>query len=483
MLSRGYRALARRPFLALVFAVGLGLRVYGLFTGIVAADGAAYGAMAESLLQHGEFIMPLGESFSSSWLPTLSHHYSPGYPAFLTPFVAVGGLTPWSLELGSFVSGLLLLAVVYATTRDLYGADKAVLVTAAAAADPVLILTSSIGYSEGFLTLLFVLTLWAILKSLKDSRYMVLAGIFAGAAYLTKGVLGWFFLVAGLAGLAWRFHFMRWRVFKDRYYLAAIGIFGSFVAFWAVRNLVHFWDGSAAGLLDAWQSSAYFSLATQAAVAHPLDLAFILVARIPLYVAFFLLIGLFWLRDFRRMPKLSDEHYSGLWLAVGLTYVLAWIVAGILWTLERTPIFWLDQIRYVVLANPILLWLVVKDAKIETPTFRRKYAAMAVVLLVIAVVLVSAPAPGVDQAFHILREHAPPGSVIAIDGPARYAVALYVGGDRTYVKYTPGVAADFIITDNMTATFPGYVLVGRGLTTAYIPGFVPQDDAAVWQHA
>lgn len=481
MLFRMDRLLSWKHILLLVVVAGIGLRCYGLVVGYVAADGAVYGEMAYSLLRNGEFIMPLGEFWSASWLPTYSHHYSPAYPMFLAPFVAAGGLTPLTLKAGAFVSAILLMAVAYWTTRDLYGKDKAVLVTAALSVDPVLILMSSKGYSENFLTLVFVLTMWAILKSLTDARYMVLAGLFAGIAYLTKGVLGWFFLIAGFAGLAWRFHYLGWRVFKDRYYIAAIGIFAGFVVGWATRNLAHFWDGSAARLLNAWQSSEYFSLATQQALAHPLDLAFILIVRIPLYTGFFLVIGIFWLRDFRRMPKISDEHYSGLWLSLGLTYALAWIIAGVLWTLERTPIFWLDQIRYVVLANPIILWLIVKDAKIEAPVFRKKYAATVAALLVVAVLLMSASPPGVYRAYDILRDNAPAGSVIAIDGLARYTVALYVGTDRAYVKYDPGIAADFIITNNLGGTFPGYTLVGVGLTTSYIPGFIPQDDAAVWR--
>src|SRR6267143_1686047 len=138
---------------------------------------------------------------------------------------------------------------------------------------------------------------------------MMLAGIFAGITYLTKGVMGWFFIVGGLAGLAWRFYYMRWKVFSDRYYLVAIGIFGAFVGFWSARNLALFWDGSTKGALTAWQSSAFFAAASQTALSHPADLAFILVARIPLFVALFLLTGAAWLPELRKLPKISDEHY------------------------------------------------------------------------------------------------------------------------------------------------------------------------------
>ena len=464
-----------------VLAVGIGMRVVALFTGRVASDGASYAVMADSLWVHGEFIMPLGESWSDSWTPEYSHHYSPAYPVFLLPFVVLGGLNPWSVKLASLLSGFLLIAGVHRTTRDLYGQEKGLLVAAAVAVDPMLVLATGTGYSENFLTLFFVLTIWAILRSLKDPRYMVLAGFFAGVAYLTKGVMGWFFLIAGLAGLAWRFHYVRWRVFRDRHYVVAILIFGSFVVGWATRNLVRFWDGSASDVLTAWQSSAYFAITSAEAVSRPGDLAFVLLARIPLYVLFFLFFGAFWVRDLRRMPKMSDEHYSGLWLAIGLTYVLAWIISGILWTSERQPIFWLDMMRYVVMANPVILWLLVKDANVESVVFRRKYVATVAVLLAASLIVVVPATPGVYQAYDILQANAPEGSVVAVDGLLRYSLLIGAGSGLIYVKYVPGVAADFIITSDIVKTFPGYTLLGIGRTTVVVPGFVPADDAAVWR--
>src|SRR5688572_19373415 len=296
------------------------MRVAGFFTGRVASDGARYAVMAESFLANGEFIMPLGEYWSESWAPAYSHHYSPAYPIFLAPFIAIGGLSPWSIKLGSTLSGLLFVPIAFWTTQNLYGRDKALLVSAAVSMDPVLIHAGSIGFSENLVAIFFTLTIWAILKSLQHERYVILAGLFAGLAYLSKSGIGWFFLIAGLAGFAWRFHYMRWRVFRNRHYLLAIVVFGSLVALWSVRNLLHFWDGSALGLLSAWQSSEPFARATGLAVSRPQDLAFILAARLPFYVALFLFIGVYWLGHLKRTFKRSDEHSSGLWLAVLLTY-------------------------------------------------------------------------------------------------------------------------------------------------------------------
>ncbi len=217
------------------------------------------------------------------------------------------------------------------------------------------------------------------------------------------------------------------------------------------------------------------------AASRPWDLAFVLLARIPLYVLFFLFLGAFWLRDLRRMPKVSDEHYSGLWLAIGLTYLLSWIISGILWTFERQPIFWLDMMRYVVMANPVILWLLVKDSDVGSSVFRRKYAATVAILLAASLIVVVPATPGVYQAYDILRAEAPDGSVVAVDGLLRYSLLIGSGSGLTYVRYEPGVDSDFIITNDLAKIFPGYTLVGVGRTIVVVPGFIPADDAAVWR--
>lgn len=464
-----------------LLAVGLSSRVWALLFGDVAADGSAYATMASSFLKTGQFTMPMGEWFLSSWEPSFSHHYGPLYPLFLVPFVAVGGLNPTTVKAAAFASGLLLMVTVYLTTRSLYGARKSVLATAAVSIDPVLVLTVRSGYSENFLTVLFVLTVWAILKSLTDPRFMVLAGLFAGLTYLTKGVMGWFFILGGLGGLAWRFHFMGWNVFKDRYYLAAIAIFGSFVLGWSGRNLAHFWDGKPEGLLTAWQSSEFFSLAAQRAAAAPADLLFILAVRVPLFVGLFLLSAGVWEKELRRLPKISDEHYSGLWLAVGLTYLLAWIISGIFWTVERAPLYWIDIARYTVIAGPALLWIVLRDANIDAKAFGRKFAAMAGGFLLVLVVVLAQPQQPIFGAYAALRTEAPAGSVIAVDQLNRYEVLVNVGDNHTFVKFVPGVRADYVVTPDVDLVVPGYQRIYAGHTTP--TALTPSYDAAVWKRA
>ncbi|HEX9710138.1 MAG TPA: glycosyltransferase family 39 protein [Candidatus Thermoplasmatota archaeon] len=446
-----------------VVLLGIAIRATALLGTHVPADACTYAVMADTLLRTGEFLLPSGEWFAESWAPGYSHHFGPGYPVFLAPFVALGGLNPTSILAGAFVSGLLLIATVFLATRHLYGARKAWLAAALAAVDPILVESARAGYSENFLALLFVATVWAILTSLRDGRLIVLAGLFAGMAYMTKGVMGWFFLIAGFAGLAWRLHFMGPRVLRDRYYLAAILVFGAFVAVWSARNIGHFWDGDPAGLLSAWQSSEYLHLAETTAAAHPGDLAFVMGARAPFFAGLFLLAGGMWLNRLRRLPKLSDEHYSGLWLAVGLTYLLSWIITGVLWTLERSDLFWTDPARYVAVASPIIAWLVLRDADIDTRDFRRRFVAAVALALVVLLVIVSVPRPYAFDAYDALEERAPPGSVIAVDTLNRYEVLVNVGGPYTFVKFAPNTTAGFIVTSDLGLQPPSY-------TRIYVPG-------------
>src|SRR5207249_2886917 len=95
---------------------------------------------------------------------------------------------------------------------------------------------------------LFTLTLLGILKSLQSEPYILVAGLGAGLAYLTRSSIGPFFVVAGLAGLAWRFHYQKWRALANGWYLGAIALFAAPVLWWANRNVTTF------GGYPAWEA-------------------------------------------------------------------------------------------------------------------------------------------------------------------------------------------------------------------------------------
>ncbi len=467
-----------------LIALGVGLRFLALARIPVASDAAEYAVLADSIL-HGEGMwLPWGEYWDlEAWAASPSHHYPPLYPLFLVPFVAILGFVPFAPQVASLSAGLALLAVYARTTSSFFGREKALWFVALLALDPVLIVTTGTGYAENLVTLLFVVSIAAILKSLERPRWILVAGAAAGLAYLTKSSVGPFFLLAGIAGFAWRFRFARWAVFRDRAYLAAIGIFGTIVSAWAARNVGWFWDGTPQGLLNAWQTSEWFARALDAGLTQPADYLWILGARLPFFAAMFVLVAGPWWREIRRLSFLRDESASALGLAAGLTYVLAWLISGLFWLIERSPVFWADMSRYVVFANPVVWWMAAKGARPDEPSFRRRFVVAAVVLLVMDAASFLAPYGGVFAAYRDLREWTEEGDVVALDRVPKYEAAIHLAGTGVVLEpYADGTHADYVLTTNTTRAFDGYRLLevyGEENQTAVMPTF----GAALWVRA
>ncbi|MGQ0797881.1 MAG: ArnT family glycosyltransferase [Methanobacteriota archaeon] len=466
---------------ACLVVLGVGLRVLAIARLPVASDAAEYAVLADSILDGQGMWLPWGEFWDvDAWSASPSHHYPPLYPAFLVPFVAVLGFVPFAPQLASLSAGLALLAVYGRATGSFFGRDKAAWFVALLALDPVLLVTTGTGYAENLVTLLFVVTIAAILKSLTRPRWILVAGATAALAYLTKSSVGPFFLVAGLAGFAWRFRFARWAVFRDRAYLAAIAIFGGIVGAWSARNVAWFWDGTPEGLLVAWQTSEWFARALDAALERPGDYLWILGARLPFFAGLFLLVAGPWWREIRRLPFLRDESASALGLAAGLTYVLAWLISGLFWILERSPVFWADVSRYVVFANPVVWWMAAKGGRTDDPSFRRRFVVAAVALLVMDAASFLAPHGGVFAAYQDLRERTEDGDVVALDRVPKYEAAIHLAGTGVVLEpYADGTDADYVLTTNTTRAFDGYRLLevyGETNDTAIMPAF----GAALW---
>ena len=464
--------------------VGIALRLLAITRFAVSADAAEYAVLGRSILEGRGMWLPRGEAWDlDAWTPGPSHHYPPAYPAYLAPFLALLGYSPIAVQVAALVAGIALIAIFFIATRDLFGPDKATWFAALLALDPVLITTTGTGYAENFLALLFVVTVAAILKSLKDPKWILIASVSAGLAYLTKSSVGPFFLIAGLAGFAWRFRFVRWKVFRDRAYLAGIGIFACLSGAWALRNLYWFWDGTPSGLLTSWQTSAWISRATGLAFAHPAEYLWILAVRIPFFAGLFLLFAGPWWREIRALPLLKDEAASALGLAAGLTYVLAWLISGALWVLERGPVFWADMSRYVVVANPIVWWMAAKGSDVSSPAFKKKFAVAATILIVMNGAAFLSPQIGVFEAYGAIRERAHPGDVVALDHLNKCEAELHLVGTGVDLKpYANDTSADYVLTSNTTRAYDGYALVdvyGAGNDTTVMPGF----GAALWTRA
>lgn len=231
-----------------LIAVGVVARIATVWTMDLWADGATYSAMGQSWMQHHEFLMPWGDVTTGPLEPAaFSHHYPPLYPLYLGLVYSGLGYGYLQTKFAAVAVALAALAVVYLCTRDLYGPRIALLITAILAAEPHLVWSAGTGFSENMVLLWFTITMWGIVKSLDRPPFILAAGFGAGMAYLTRSSVGPFFLIAGLGGLLWRFHFQRWKALANGWYLAAAAIFLSMFGWWAWRNVTHFggwpaWD-------------------------------------------------------------------------------------------------------------------------------------------------------------------------------------------------------------------------------------------------
>ena len=294
-----------------------------------------------------------------------SHHYAPLMALIEGSFVLALGETALSLVLPVVLLSVGAVVVAWWATRDLFGGDAALLVGAAISLEWTGAYYGTwSAYSENLVLITFTLTLWAILKALRDDRYLVLAGLFAGLGYLSKAIIGWLFLVAGAGGLLWRFWFRGWRILLNRWYWIAIGVFAIPVLLWALRNISLFWDGTLPGLLGAWQTSAPIARIVAYALSQPGLLLTGLVGKFPVLAVGLLLPFLPLLRGFvPQVRKFREEQTAGLWLTVALVFGIGWFFAASFWVTEQTGLLWADPIRYVMPAQVPLLWLLVQDRR------------------------------------------------------------------------------------------------------------------------
>jgi 4-amino-4-deoxy-L-arabinose transferase-like glycosyltransferase len=374
----GARRFTLRHALWCVVVAGIVLRVITYRGGFLFWDAPYYLQMGRSFAEGGNFLLPWGDPFSPAgdgYVPGPSHHFSPLFPMYLGSLFAAFGYSLGLARAATIVLSVLVLAVVFWTTRDLMGSDKALVVTAVFALDPVMIMSTRDVMPEPLITMLFVLTIWAIVRAIGDDRYMVVAALCAAGGYLTKASVGYLFIVAGAGGFAWRFYYLRWDVFRRRYYMAAIVIFLAIVGAWSLRNVSAFgWP--------SWQTSPYLEEALGHALGHPSDFLVALAVTTPFFAALLLTYGAYWLPWLRRsLRRVREERTSALWLAVGLVLVITLWFSAALAIFEGSDLATHSavRLRYLVLAFPPLLWAAMEEvdlASLDVALRPRGLAAM-----------------------------------------------------------------------------------------------------------
>lgn len=438
--------------------LGLVLRVAAFNNWGIVYDGAVMSVMGESFAVHGEFVIPYASGVA------YYHHYPPLYPMYLSLFYRVLGFGLFATKVADFVLSLLLIAVVWGTTADLLGRRRAAYAAAFVALEPMFLMTSLIGYSEELVGILFVLTAWAAVKGLRRLPFLVLAGLFAGLGFLARSSIGWVFLVAVVMGFLWIRRVRGWWILQNRWFLGGATVFALLAGGWTLRNLsVYGWPN--------WETSSYLTAVYGYGLAHPALLLEALVVKAPLFLLFFLLYGGLFLPEIRLSRRAATGEATGLlWTILGSTFVMAWIVSSFFWTVEQTPLWWWDNLRYVVIASPIVLWLVLKETEprwsftrapsTDLRSFSRRFATLMAIFVAIGLAIVAFPAPYPQMALvQGLNPYLRPGAVVGVDGISPEAILPYISvANVSVVPYRGGVSASFVLSATVAA-YAGFVRV------------------------
>lgn len=337
-------------------------------------DGLLYQQMGQSFLQNHEFIID----------GTYTHHLGPIYPMYLSLFYAF-----LPVHLGTQVAVEVIFAlsviVVFAVTRKLYETSPALITTALVATFPTYLFAVSRNYSEPLLLIMYTLTVYFIIESLKPEKAnrIILAGLCAGIGFLTKSGIGYFFLITGIAGFLWRFYYMKWQVFKNKNYMIAVAVFLIIVLTWTARNLYLFWDGTLTNFFAASQSSEYFYTAAVHSFTKDFGSFFVQFWFFAALTSLFMMSYLWIFFDYAKkaVNKIRDERISCLMLAITLPLLIAWVIGAIYFVYENEwmPDYWItyypvSQVRYLVftltrycfIALVPLSWLAYENAKKDT---------------------------------------------------------------------------------------------------------------------
>jgi hypothetical protein len=334
-------------------------------------DGLIYQQMGQSFLQNHEFIVD----------GNYTHHLGPIYPMYLSLFYAF-----LPVHLGTQVAVEIIFAlsviVVFAITKKMYWTAPALITTAMVATFPTYLFSVSRNYSEPLLLIMYTLTIYFIMESLKPEKAnrIILAGLCAGIGFVTKSGIGYFFLITGVAGFLWRFYYMKWRVFKNKNYMIAVAVFLVIVLAWTARNLYLFWDGTLPNFFVASQTSDYFYAAAVHSLTKDFGSFFVQFWFFMTLTSLFMLSYLWIFIDYAKkaVRRIRDERTSCLLLAITLPLLLAWIIGAIYFVYENEwmadyliTYYPVSQVRYLVytlirycfIAIVPLSWLAYEHAK------------------------------------------------------------------------------------------------------------------------
>jgi 4-amino-4-deoxy-L-arabinose transferase-like glycosyltransferase len=102
--------------------------------------------------------------------------------------VRLSGLSAWSILLPQALAGVATVGVLFAAVKRSFGPVAATIAALVMALTPAAVMIFRFNNPDALLTLFFVLSAWALLRSLEHGsfRWMALAATFIGLAFLTK---------------------------------------------------------------------------------------------------------------------------------------------------------------------------------------------------------------------------------------------------------------------------------------------------------
>jgi len=308
-------------------------------------DSTTYVETSRSLVSTGSLRIETG----------LAPRHPPLMALLLVPFGLAFGFNEFAVHFFELTGFVVLLALVYALSRRL-GHPISLIPCIFLSLDPVLYLNMSDGRALCVLMILALATLVAIWRGLTDTRWLLVAAVGASLAYLTADSVGYVFVAGGLAGLLWRFYYVRWKVFRSGWYLAAMALFGGIVATWTSYNLVS--NGS------PYTDPRVVGYLNRLLLQTPLDVRIVVVGGFVVYFLVYLVqagIPFIATRRVRRLlfsaPRLAfrDQRIGAMGLFILVTVVISAIVAAafVLYEPLRNFDYADTYLRYAAVVVPI----------------------------------------------------------------------------------------------------------------------------------
>lgn len=173
--------------------------------------------------------------------------------------VRIFGLSSWSILAPQALMGVASVALLYRTVRRHFGATAGLLAGAVLALTPVAALMFRFNNPDALLVMLLIASVWATMRAVdgpRTTRWMVLAGVFVGLAFLTKQLQA-FLVLPGLAAVfLWAGPVPLLKRVRDG--LLAVGAMVVSAGWWVA--LVELWPASSRPYVGGSQTNSFLEL-------------------------------------------------------------------------------------------------------------------------------------------------------------------------------------------------------------------------------